>query len=303
MRHKPTVSVVLPVHNREKLVRRAIESVLAQNMTDFELVVVDDCSADATAAVVEEYCTDPRVQLDRCSENLGPAGARNRGVELSSGNYIAFQDSDDRWFPEKLTQQVSILKKMSDRQACYCGALYYAENQCYYIPRGAAFDLKRAEKGDLSGEVLYGNPTTPQTLMVERHAFDAIGGFDTSLKINEDWDLAIRLAQNVRFAFVADPLVVIYRTDDSVSSDRIADTAARVRLLTEYTTHYAKHPRARARQNYIIGMQSLENGAHKDAVEHLHRSFRDVPTLKCLLQISRARARALKCLVPRGGSK
>ncbi|MGB3246684.1 MAG: glycosyltransferase family A protein [Sulfitobacter sp.] len=289
----PAVSVVLPVHNRQDLVRRSIDSVLAQTMVDFELLVIDDCSTDATAEVVEKYCSDPRVRLHRNTTNLGPAGARNLGIELARGRYVAFQDSDDRWFPEKLERQIEALESNPDRRACYCGALYYAEDQCYYIPREGTLDAESAASGDLSGAVLYSNPTTPQTLVVERALFDEVGGFDKSLRINEDWDLSIRMAQKARFALVPEPLVVIYRTADSVSSDRAADTAARERLLTEYAELYAKHPTSRARQNYIIGGQSLESRAYRDAVQYFRQSFRDAPSIRCLLQIQRARLRAL----------
>ena len=120
----PTVSVIMPVHNRHDLVRRSIESVLAQNMTDFELLVIDDCSTDKTAEVVEEFCSDPRVHLHRNLKNLGPGGARNLGIDLARSRYIAFQDSDDRWFPEKLALQIAALESNQDRRACYCGALF-----------------------------------------------------------------------------------------------------------------------------------------------------------------------------------
>jgi glycosyltransferase involved in cell wall biosynthesis len=289
----PAVSVVLPVHNRQDLVRRSIDSVLAQTMRDFELLVIDDCSTDATAEVVEAYCSDPRVRLHRCATNLGPSGARNQGIELARGRYVAFQDSDDRWFPEKLERQIEALGRYPDRRACFCGALYYAADQSYYIPRKGTLNPESAASGDLSGAVLYSNPTTPQTLVVERALLNEVGGFDKKLRINEDWDLSIRMAQKVRFAFVPEPLVVIYRTADSVSSDRAADTAARERLLTEYAALYAQHPTSRARQNYILGGQSLESRAYREAVQYFGRSFRDAPSVRCLLQIQRARLRAL----------
>lgn len=289
----PIISIILPVHNRQDLVRRSIDSVLTQTMTDFELLVIDDCSTDATAEVVAAYCDDSRVRLHSCTKNLGPAGARNKGIELARGRYVAFQDSDDRWFPEKLERQIAALEKHPDRRICYCGALYYAEDQCYYIPRKGTLDAESAKNGDLSAAVLYSNPTTPQTLVIERALFNEVGGFDETLRINEDWDLSIRMAQRVRFVFVPEPLVVIYRTAGSISSDRAADTAARQKFLTEYELLYAKHPTSRARQNYIIGGQSLESHAYGDAVQYFRQSFRDAPSLRCLLQIQRARLRAL----------
>ena len=289
MNDVPSVSVVLPVYNRRDLVRRAIESVLAQTAGDLELLVIDDCSTDGTPEVVAEYCTDPRVRLHRNTDNLGAAGARNRGIDLARGRYVAFQDSDDRWFPEKLALQLAALRDNPGVRACYCGALYYSAQQCYYIPQDAALDAVGAREGDLSVAVLHENPITPQALLVERTLFDEVGGFDTSLRINEDWELAIRMAQKTRFALVGEPLVVIYRTVNSVSSDLVANIAVRKWLLTQYAGLFADNPAARARQNYIIAGQSLRNRAHDDAVAHFRRSFRDAPSLRCLLQIQRAR--------------
>lgn len=293
MTDMPIISVVLPVYNRQDLVRRAIDSVLAQTMTDFELLVIDDCSTDATAAVVEEYCSDPRVRLQCNTTNLGPAGARNRGIELARGRYIAFQDSDDRWFPEKLARQIEMLDRNPGVQACYCGALYYAQGQCYYIPSEGTLDAESMASGDLSDAVLNSNPITPQALLVERTVFDEVGGFDTTLRINEDWELAIRMAQKARFAFLPEPLVVIYRTTNSVSSDLVANIAVRKWLLTEYAALFEKHPESRALQNYIIGGQSLKTRAYRDAVRHFRQSFRDAPSFRCLVQIQRARLLAL----------
>ena len=290
----PRVSVVLPVHNRENLVRRAIDSVLAQTMPDFELLVIDDCSTDATAEVVEGYCAnDPRVKLFHNETNLGPAGARNRGIDLARSDYIAFQDSDDRWFPEKLARQLEALERDPDKHACICGALYFAQEQCYYIPRHGTMSQESMASGDLSADVLYSNPVTPQALCAKKSLFDDIGGFDTSLRINEDWELAIRMAQKTRFAFVPDPFVVIYRTANSVSSDLSADIAVRKELLNTYEGLFAKRPKLRAWQNYVIAGLSLRSGNHHDAVRYFRRSFRDKPSIRCLLQIQRARLFAL----------
>lgn len=289
----PRVSVVLPVHNRQDLVHRAIDSVLAQTMPDFELLVIDDCSTDATADVVQSYCADPRVMLFRNETNLGPAGARNRGIELARARYIAFQDSDDRWFPEKLACQLRALERVPDVQACFCGALYFARENCYYIPGENRLDAESAASGDLSHAVLRNNPVTPQALMVRKALLETIGGFDTSFRINEDWELVIRMAQHTRFFFIADPLVVIYRTDNSVSSDRASDAAARSRLLDNYAALFENNPAARAAQNYIVAGQYLKVRKYREAVQHFRRSFRDVPTLRCLLQLQRARVLAM----------
>lgn len=289
MPDNPTVSVILPVHNRQDLVSRAIDSVLAQTMENLELLIIDDASTDGTPEVIGGYASDPRVRVCRNQTNLGAAGARNRGIEAARGTYIAFQDSDDRWFPEKLALQVAALEKQQEARACFCGALYYSAEHCYYIPDIGISDGLDIAAGDLSRVVLSGNPITPQTLLLERSVFDETGPFDAGLSVNEDWELAIRMAQKVRFAFLPDPLVVIYRTADSVSSDRKGNASVREEMLRRYRDLFDKAPKSRALQHYIIGCIWMENGAHRKAIEHLQQAFRSEPSSRRFLQIQRAR--------------
>jgi glycosyltransferase involved in cell wall biosynthesis len=107
-----TLSIITPAFNTEKYIGLAIRSVLSQTFTDWEMLIVDDCSDDNTANVVESFAAlDPRIRLIQMSENAGPAVARNTAIEMSSGRYIAFLDSDDTWAPDKLERQIAFMKK------------------------------------------------------------------------------------------------------------------------------------------------------------------------------------------------
>ena len=287
MNSAPAVSVILPTHNRATLVGRAIDSVLGQSFEDFELIVVDDNSTDDTAQVIARFDAHPRLRYYRNAKNLGPSGARNRGIDLARGSYVAFQDSDDRWFPEKLARQMEEIRE-KDAQVCYCGAFYYSPENSYYIPRPRTVSKKGMQSGDLSRDILFDNPTTPQTLLVKRSLFDTVGRFDETLPIKVDWDLAIRLAQSEPFAFVAEPLVLIYRTEGSVSSDRVADAATREKLLKKYDLIFRRNFRARARQLYIVGCLHMENGEPDKAWKPLLESLRTQPGFRPLAQTIRA---------------
>jgi len=109
----PSISIVTPAYNAEKLIGRTIQSVIDQTFTDWEMIVVDDCSQDATRQVVEKWVDqDSRIRLESLSKNFGgPAGPRNVGVKLACGKYIAFLDSDDIWHPQKLEIQLKILNE------------------------------------------------------------------------------------------------------------------------------------------------------------------------------------------------
>ncbi len=112
MDKKPSVSVITPAYNAARFVRETIKSVQAQTFTDWEMIVIDDCSTDNTKDVVEEQAgNDPRIRLLRMDKNSGQALARNKGMRVARGKYIAFLDSDDLWLPEKLAMQTEFMEK------------------------------------------------------------------------------------------------------------------------------------------------------------------------------------------------
>lgn len=118
--HAPAVSVIVPAYNSERFIGTALRSVIAQTVTDWELIVIDDHSTDGTRAVVEALAAeDPRIHYYANGANCGAAKARNRGWDLCRGRHIAFLDSDDRWHPEKLEKQ---LRRMEQTGAdiVYC---------------------------------------------------------------------------------------------------------------------------------------------------------------------------------------
>lgn len=118
----PTVTVIMPAYNMEKFIEPAIRSVMAQTFEQWEMLVVDDCSADGTCAIVERLAAeDSRVRLIRNEENIGVAGTRDRGIDMCESPYVAFLDSDDIWCPEKLEKQ---LEKLQQTGADFCYSSY-----------------------------------------------------------------------------------------------------------------------------------------------------------------------------------
>lgn len=118
----PRVSVIIPAFNAELLISRTIQSVVDQSVSDWELIVVDDCSTDNTRAVVQAWCDkDSRIKLLALEENFGaPAGPRNKGLHAAVGTWIAFLDADDVWHPKKLQVQLSALEETG---AKFCSTL------------------------------------------------------------------------------------------------------------------------------------------------------------------------------------
>ena len=107
---KPVVSVIMPAYNCEKFIAKAIESVLAQNVS-LELIILNDCATDGTERVIQQYLSDQRIRYVKNDRNMGVARTRNEGVRMAIGEYVAFLDSDDWWEREKLSKQLALIKK------------------------------------------------------------------------------------------------------------------------------------------------------------------------------------------------
>ena len=179
------ISVVIPAYDRERSIARAIAAVLAQTYPAIEIVVVDDASTDGTAARVEAI-GDPRVRLVRHAKNRGAAAARNTGVEAARGAFIAFQDSDDDWLPEKLARQAAHMASLPDDYvATFCTKIDYGCDQNRnYGPRLVSCmpdPRETIESGDLHQRLMRGNIIGPQTVLIDKAAFLAAGGMDEKL--------------------------------------------------------------------------------------------------------------------------
>lgn len=143
MDKRPLVSVIMPAYNTEKYIGEAIQSVIDQTVEDWEMLIIDDCSTDSTVSVAEGYSVkDSRVHLFRNNSNVGAAAARNRGLEMCTGKYVAFLDSDDVWLPQKLEFQLRLAEK-TRAELIYCAyaILEKEREKDFLVPTQADFEL------------------------------------------------------------------------------------------------------------------------------------------------------------------
>ena len=166
-----------------------MDSVLAQDFEDLELIVVDDASDDGTPAVIRA-CNDPRLRPIRLSKNGGVARARNRGIAEARGRYIAFLDSDDAWLPGKLTAQTALLDAAPSSVALVYGGLKVQgpQGERLWSPkfRGYIFPAMLAANRMFAA---------PSTMLVRREVVDWLGGFDPTLSAIEDYDFLLRVCR------------------------------------------------------------------------------------------------------------
>lgn len=187
---------------------------LGQTFSDFELLVVDDGSEDATAAVVTDR-HDPRLRFVRTG-NRGVAAARNHGLELTSSDYVAFLDADDAWRPAKLERQYRTLTEQPSVGLCFTSAELVDDA---LRPLGLDVALDRPDYAEpllLAGNIIAGGGSS---VMARRSVIERVSGFDPDLSQCADWDLWLRLSLITRFAAISDPLVLYRSVPGTMSAD------------------------------------------------------------------------------------
>lgn len=225
-----TISVIIPTYNRASKLHKSIASVLAQTYTDFELLIVDDGSADDTDKVVASF-HDDRIRYIKLAQNGGASAARNEGIRLAEGEWVAFHDSDDVWRPEKLEKQMEYVKRNPDFGMVYCAYLMNVEQKKIMVPNAT---WNGELEGDLFADLLVRNSVGAPTMMIQKRVLEEIGGFDTSLKSLEDWDLALRIAEKYKIGYVPEILVDAYMSAGGVSSNVGAYYETRCKLIGRY---------------------------------------------------------------------
>ena len=202
--NNPKISVIVPTYNREKYIVRAINSVLNQSYANFELIVVDDASNDNTQTVVNEI-NDRRLIYHKLKENRGGSGARNYGIEMAKGEYIAFLDSDDEFLPELLEKYINIAETATEKTGViYCYPIEFVEGK----NDGGYFNKLPLINGEVYRELLKGLcPPSTSLFFVKSEAFKTVGLFDENLASLEDFDLWLRIAEKYEFAVLPEYLV------------------------------------------------------------------------------------------------
>lgn len=218
---RPRIAVVIPVHNRRLVVQRAIESVLRQDLTDFELVVVDDGSTDGSADVVAGI-SDKRIRLIREGGRRGPNAARNRGFRETSAPIVAFLDSDDEYLPHKLSTVIAAFDRQPD-----LGTLvdsYAIVNPRKYGGRPEDLINPVIETSEAFLAALFNSTVKSQRIRkatsgisVRREVALRAGQFDESVERRQDMEFLVRIAKVARCATIDRRLWTKYEQPDSIS--------------------------------------------------------------------------------------
>ena len=195
----PLITVIIPTYNRLDFLKRAINNVLEQTYPNKEIIVVDDCSEHDPKEVVSQFKFP--VQYYRQKVNSGVAAARNRGVTVAKGVFVAFLDDDDLWATDKLEKQATMMEKYD---ICLCG-VQFQHSEIVKIQ-----NVSRITRGMLS----YGNHFCgPSGLLIKKEVI-AQEKFDEDIKFSEDWELYFRLSGEYSIGYWQEPLLFYNRSDN-----------------------------------------------------------------------------------------
>jgi len=225
----PKVSIVIPTYNRAKLLKRAIHSVLNQTYQDYEIIIVDDGSTDNTEEVVRSF-NDNKVIYIKHERNKGAPAARNTGIRAARGEYVAFQDSDDEWLPEKLEKQIKAFKTASTEIGIvYTGFWRIEGDKRTFFPSPNI----TPKEGAIHDALLKGNFVGTPSTLVKKECFEKAGMFDEKLPMLEDWELWIRISKCYCFKYIDEALAISYYNPGSVNEQGCLIEAQTLKLMLE----------------------------------------------------------------------
>lgn len=276
------VSVIVPVYNREHLVGKTIDSILAQSYPAVEIVAINDGSTDGSLSILTAYSQRHAGKITVIDQaNGGQVRARNCGIRRSRGEYIAFLDSDDTWAREKLTLQIPLFRDN-------VGLVYSGINEV--DAQGAVVRKVLPEpgmRGEIYRHLLVRNRMTGGTVVVTRKALDEAGHFDESFRAAENWDLWIRIARRFAADFVDQPLLNYLKHGGNMSQDGERMAAANWAMLQKHIPSVPSEEQltksyleAYAHYYYQLGVHCFGQGSYGEARQMFRRCWKYVPSYK-----------------------
>jgi glycosyltransferase involved in cell wall biosynthesis len=276
-----TVSVIVPTYDRDDLIIRAVNSVLAQSYRPLEVIVVDDHSPTPVREILENSEVElDLVSIHRHNNNKGGNAARNTGIEQASGEYLAFLDDDDEWAKTKIQKQIQRFHKTD------AGIIYTGVSQ---VNNGSIAAIKTPNiTGSVTANLLDGNFIgTFSTILMRQDLVDVVGYPDEDLPSWHDWDYYLRLSEETTFGAVAEPLV--YRHSDGQKQlSHNHSTKRDITVPRFLDEHRQRAERYDLRQEFEatvtaeLGWSAAINNEFKEARRHYFRSVRKDPSKKTL---------------------
>jgi glycosyltransferase involved in cell wall biosynthesis len=251
----PTVSVIIPAYNVAQYIREALESVMAQTFTDFEVIVINDGSPDTVELnhAIQPF-REKIIYLEQ--KNLGAGAARNNGLNEARGKFVAFLDADDIWLPNFLAEMVSFIESGDGCDLVYANALLFGNPEV----SGLTYMQTNPSQGEVTCESLLAERCNIITsgVLARKEPILEVGLFDVELRNSQDFDLWVRLAKRpgARMAFTSRVLLKQRHRPGSLASDSIKSVKAELRVMAKTALRDDLTPAERAAIESTVAMRN-----------------------------------------------
>lgn len=226
------VSIIMPTYNCAQFIEQSVQSVLAQTVTDWELLIVDDCSTDNTAQVLSPYLSKyPNIHYACLEKNSGPAAARTQALRMAKGKYVAFLDSDDLWMSEKLEKQIHFMESTGAKMSCTAYRQMSESGEDLHV------ELIPPAKTDYRKCIRLSNPIGNLTVMYDQ---EALGKFDVPpIKKRNDFALWLQILKVTKYCYGMPEVLGAYRLGraGSVSHNKLGQAKFHWQLYREIEKH------------------------------------------------------------------
>lgn len=276
---KPTVSIILPTHNRAQRLKQSIKSILHQTYPDFELIVIDDASTDKTAEVVKSF-KDKRISYFRQQKNRGAAAARNVGLKKARAKLIAFNDDDDIWDKRKLEKQVKAFTQAEPKiGVVYVGMKRIKGNEIKYFPEEVVGE-KGKKEGNIQKELYLENFIGLPTAVIRKECFEKVGLFDEALPPYGDWELFLRISQHFYFKYLPQTLVESPILSAGLTSKREVIPKITRTIFQKHRSVIEQDKQILAAWQFRLGDLDYRQQRMKKARSFFFQAFKNKPTFK-----------------------
>lgn len=295
----PDVSIIIPAYNSARFIAETLRTAQAQRDVRSQIILVDGASSDDTVAVARAACPDLHVISE---PDHGVSDARNKGLRLAQADWVAFLDADDVWQPDKLARQLAVAHSEPELALVFCDAWQFRGDERLLdsflatradypgLPRHAVPGVEHGQvfDTDMAAAIMRTNfVVTTSTAIAHREHALAVGGFDVSLKVCEDYEFWLRLAKDRRVGVVQAPLVGYRHHGSSLSDDQDAMIRGRIEVAERVFAAPQRYPAGaaaffrgeKARRHAQLGRRALHAGDLRLARHHFWHSLRAAPRL------------------------
>ncbi|HBC34102.1 MAG TPA: glycosyl transferase [Marinobacter adhaerens] len=270
----PLVSIITPTYNRADFIGQAVNSVLAQTYTNFELLIIDDGSTDHSRDMLQPFLTDSRLRYFH-QENQGQSVARNLALSEAKGDFVCFLDSDNYWPAEKLEHQIELFRRHPDYDVIYADIIVIDE-------KGQEITRKnmRRYSGHIARYMIRDNCVSMNTAMARRRCFDELGVMSGKRRVADDYDLWLRFSARFRFLYVPEFFAYYRVMDDQISSDKTRRFDSNWQIINDFRR---KFPDAMSEQEFDSGFAAFHSrkarylasqGSRREALVEMLKTLR-----------------------------